>query len=59
VGAFDFIVASTLHLLDMNWQLYDLSFLLEMKVPMFYMTLAKGIIMNIDKAFLNILFVCR
>ena len=42
VMAYDFVVACTLHLLDIEWQLYDLSFLHNIQPPNFYIDLAKS-----------------
>ena len=42
MSAYDYIQACTLHLLNINWQQYDLSFLVDMKLPEFYLALAKN-----------------
>ncbi|XP_064626439.1 zinc finger ZZ-type and EF-hand domain-containing protein 1-like isoform X2 [Lineus longissimus] len=42
VAAFDYIRACLLHFLDVNWQPYDYTFLLETKIPYLFMNIAKG-----------------
>ena len=39
---YDYIQAAMLHLLDMDWQLYDLAFLVDIKLAELFMDLAKG-----------------
>ena len=39
----DYIQASMLHLLDVNWQPYDLPLLVDLKIPDLYLSLAKGV----------------
>ena len=41
-SCYDYIQACTLHMLDIDWQLYDLAFLVDIKLPELYMELAKG-----------------
>ena len=42
IPCYDYIQAATLHLLDMDWQLYDLPFLVEINLPQLQMEMAKG-----------------
>ena len=42
MAAYDYIQACTLHFLDINWQQYDLEFLVDIKLPEFYLHLAKN-----------------
>ena len=39
---YDYLQACTLHLLDIDWQLYDLAFIVDVKLPQLYMDLARG-----------------
>ena len=39
---YDYVQACCLHLLDIDWQLYDLTFIVDVKLPELYMDLAKG-----------------
>ena len=42
MAAYDYVQACTLHFLDINWQQYDLAFLVDIKLPEFYLALAKN-----------------
>ncbi|KAL5009613.1 hypothetical protein ScPMuIL_011918 [Solemya velum] len=41
VSAYDFIQAALLHLLDSQWQLYDLEFLNDVRLPDLFLSIAK------------------
>ncbi len=42
MAAYDYVQACTLHFLDINWQQYDLAFLVDVRVPELYVGLAKN-----------------
>jgi hypothetical protein len=43
VPAYEYIQACLLHLIDVEWQPYDLSFVQEVNLPALYLGIAKGL----------------
>lgn len=43
VPAYEYIQACLLHLIDVEWQPYDLSFVEEVNLPALYLGIAKGL----------------